>query len=611
MPGSSRSLVVAIALALAAACHAPAPPPAPPPSPPAEPAPKPFDSADLDALVRAAWAKAGVTPGPRADDATFLRRAWIDLAGVVPPPADVVAFVDDPSPDKRARLVDALLASPRFAGRMTDRWQDLLLGANAQGNVDEVAFRAWLRRRFAANEPWDRLVRDLVTASGTNSPGGAKNPVDRELSASEEEAPGVNGAVNWLLRYQGRPGDLAGAASRVFLGVQIQCAECHDHKSEPWKQSDFRALAACFARTRAVPADRDRVKGMLERFDVRDDANGPKAKKGQDPVALFEIAVTEPRALDHTPIAEDPTRRASLAAWLTSPQNPWFSASMVNRTWASLLGRGFVEPVDDVRSSSPALAPEVHRALTDAFVASGFDLRALVRTIALSEAYALAATPAGAKEGALWSTFRLEPMEASVLLDSLVAVTGVEGALAKLGADRERILIRLRRAFRFTFDVDEDDEDDTFQGTIAQALLLLDGALVAGGTSAVPGTALAELRAKKLVVKETIEALYLRTLARRPDAEELARWTAFVAEGRRAPGEDAAPAKREAESGAKGTKGEKGQAKGGGAKKKGRGPDPLDRLRNRLERDPAGPEARALEDVFWALVVSSEFFFNH
>jgi hypothetical protein len=232
-----------------------------PPTAPKTAAPITASATDIgdrvDALLEAEWKASGVSPAGPASDAQFFRRAYLDLAGTLPPPEAVTAFLADTSPDKRARAVDALLASPRYAERWAAYWEEVLLRDSAKENiVDRAALRAWLRARFAENAPWDRVARDLVTATGKSSPGGSarERRMAAAIDAAGAEDAGVNGAVNWLLQFKRSTEDLAGATSRTFLGVQIQCAQCHDHKTEKWTTTDFRRFAAAFARTRVRAA---------------------------------------------------------------------------------------------------------------------------------------------------------------------------------------------------------------------------------------------------------------------------------------------------------------------------------------------------------------------
>ena len=303
----SRSLVMLLALA---ACDRGAPPPAlAPPVAAAVPPPAPvrpalMSSADVDARLRAEWQKAGVTPTPPAGDATWLRRVWLDVAGTIPPPEVARRFLADTSADKRARMIDELLASPLWADHWTAYWDDTWMGRDARAPiVDRGAFRAWLHDVLARNVPWNEVVTKLVTATGLNSEGGPKK--DAYANEGKDGAPaGVNGAVNWTLKYVQNPQDMAGTASRTLLGVQIQCAQCHDHKTEKWKQSDFQSFAAAFVRTRLVPLDPGKGMTDVKRIEVRDlDRPAPRFSKMGDLDALMKA---KPTALDGTDLTTSP-----------------------------------------------------------------------------------------------------------------------------------------------------------------------------------------------------------------------------------------------------------------------------------------------------------------
>ena len=576
-----------VALSASAASCSSGPPSPPAASPPlttsAAAAPAPADIVGrVDALIEAEWKAAGVSPAKPATDAQFLRRAYLDLAGTLPPPEIVTAFLADPSPDKRARAVDVLLSSPHFADRWATYWEDVLIRDGAKGKlVDRAAFRAFLRARFAENAPWDQVVRELVSASGKSSPGGParERRMAAENDAVEAEAEGVNGAANWLVQYRGRAEDLAGATSRHFLGVQIQCAQCHDHKTEQWTTEDFRRFAAAFARTRIKPGE-EKEKGMARTFEVVDVKRARAGRMATDEARA--IASMTPTALDGTELpGESP--RAELAAWITGPTNPWFSKALVNRLWGLLLGRAFVEPVDDLRPSNPPRAPAVLDALAADFAAHGHDLRRLLRVICATRAYNLSAGTPEAE--ATWAAFGARPLAAPVLLDAVLAATRLDPWIEDtLGERADALRARMRQRFRFAFDVDEEGDHEDFDGTIPQALLLLNGPLVGYGSSALAGAALADVLGKQGGDAAKIEALYLRTLSRKPTAEEITRWVRFLDEATSAPEESAAP-------------------KGA--------PGPLGKIGRKLGSVAKTPRDRAYEDLFWALLDSSEFAFQH
>jgi len=627
-----RASVVCLPLALAvaaavAACDREAPPAAGPrpvasasPSP-AAPSPRSrlLTSAEVDERVRAAWTEAGVTPTPRADDATWLRRAWLDVLGTIPPPEVTVRFLADRSPDKRARAIDEMLASPLWADHWTAYWDEVWMGRDTRApDVDRGAFRAWLHDAFARNLPWNAIVTQLLTATGQNSDGGPR----RAAFADEGQAggpPGVNGAVNWALRYERTPQDMAGAASRTLLGVQIQCAQCHDHKTEKWTQKDFQSFAAAFVRTRIVPLDRGKAMGRIRRVIVRD-VDRPARRYAKMP-DLDAITKAEPAALDGTPLTGEGGVREAMAHWATSPSNPWLSHAIVNRMWGHFLGRGFVDPVDDLRPSNPAAAPALFDALASDFVASGFDLKHLVRVIVGTEAYARSAAPLdGATAKAdpdvkLWERFRVTPLGPEELLDALITATCLDAVVRATGRlDLDQVRFRVKQRYGFLFDVDEESDESDYQGSIAQALALLDGSVVATGASVLPGSALRDVLSTPGDDAAKIEALYLRALSRLPTADEVATWTKYVADAQAAL--DAQPSSAVPSSPTPAASAPRGA---GAASRRAQAPDPLRGLENRAARarTPAGrgggadARARAYEDLLWTLLDSSEFVLNH
>lgn len=547
-----------------------------------------LSSAQIDAALRDAWTKAGLTPAPRCDDATFLRRAYVDVVGTVPPSDVTTAFLADPAPDKRAKLVETLLASPAYAEHWTNYWDDVLMGAGTKANaVDRAAFRAWLRGRFAENAPWDRVVTELVAATGENSDGGPKgrSPAMADAAAAADGA--VNGAVNWTLKYETTPQDLGGSASRIFLGVQIQCAQCHDHKTEAWKQDDYRRFTAAFLRARVEARDDGKMQGQVRRVALEDFAGVPPRfpKKNPD---LQEIAKAKPTALDGTDLSKGKDTRKALAAWMTSKENPYFARAFVNRMWGHFMGRGFVDPVDDIRPSNPATAPALFDRVAADF-AIDFDVKRLIRTLAAAEAYQLSAAPIDAKadpENELWGRFHLVPLGPQELLDSIFRVTDVERTAKELGVkNMDQLRANVVRQYAFLFDTDEEDDAPDYSGTVTQALTLLNGALVAQGARAFPGSATAALVAAPGTDAEKVDALAVRVLARHATAAEKERWAAYVNDA------EASPGPRGPNSGK---------------------PVKSSLLRPLARRNPnVSPKAAAYEDLLWAMLNSSEFTFNH
>jgi hypothetical protein len=620
-----RALVVA--LASLAACHNGAAPTLHATDATGEAAvvqvePKVFGPAAIDAAIRADWARLNITPSPRVDDGRFLRRVYLDVVGTVPPPDVVTEFVKDPTPDKRAKVVDRLLASPGYAAYWATEWEDILVGWKTKEQVvDRTALREWLEAQFQANAPWDKMVSELLTATGQNSRGGRKQDVAPGTPGEmdePEDAGGepINGAVNWFLKYRDAPQDLAGNASRLFLGVQIQCAQCHDHKTEKWKQDDFRKFAACFARTRSEVIDQGKTMGKKRAEVVEIGRPLPRFLKNPE---LAPLALAHPTALDGTDFSASADTRKAVAAWMTSKKNPWFAKAITNRMWGHFLGRGFVDPIDDIRDSNLTTLPGLWGQLSDDFVAHGDDLKALIRTITATEVYQLAPAPKeapGAPKPAsdeaerFWAHFHLTPLGPNELLRSILDVTSLESSLVRNArnsrANLDRIRFQLYQRYTFLFDTDEDSEETQFEGTVAQALALLNGPLVGGGTSGVPGGALDTILSAKGDDTSKVTALYLRTLSRPPSAEELAYWVRYVTEPHLVELPDRShapppPPPREPE------KKKNGKLKPG----KPPGQDPLSRLEARDLNFKPDARRQAYADLFWALLNSSEFTFNH
>jgi len=558
-----------------------------------------FGTDGIDAALRQAWQAASLAPAPRADDSTFLRRAYVDIAGTIPPHEVVTAFLASTDPDKRKKLVESLLASPDYSEHWMNYWDDVLMGREVKGPVvDRVAFRYWLRARFEANAPWDRMVRDLVSATGQNSIGGARVKVPQAMAVplgsdvpkqGDEDASDldkINGAVNWTLRFEGAPQDLAGNASRVFLGVQIQCAQCHDHKTEKWEQDDFRRFASAFLHHRVDPLDR-KEKGVVRRVELVDLAKGGNRFAKNADVA--PIAQAKATALDGTDLEKGDGTRKALATWMTARDNPWFAKAFVNRMWGHFLGRGFYNPVDDIRAVNTPTMPELLDKIAADFVAHDYDIKHLVRTICATEAYQLAAS-ASAKpdpENTYWTRFHLVPLGPEELLNALLRATDLETSAKKAGIQNmDALRLQLVRQYAFLFDTDETDDVPDYSGTVTQALSLLNGQLVGQGARAIPGSTLDDVLAKPGDDASKIDALVMRVLSRKPTEAERAKWVSYVQIADKTPRATIPP-----------------------PKKGGPGAGPLARLGNKVP--PVDARRAAYEDVLWALLNSSEFVFNH
>jgi len=412
----------------------------------------------LDALVRAHWREAGVEPAPAVDDAAFLRRASLDLLGRIPTTTELDAYLADPAADRRARAVDRMLASDEQAEHLAEQTTELLLGRALQVPPPlRDGTRAWLRERFVAEDGWDDVARDVLTAEG-------------ELAAE--------GPAGFVLAHgrRDRTAALAGESARVFLGASIQCAQCHDHPDDPtFTQRDFYGMVAFFARTKARPtAKRSATVTVVDRR--RGEARMPLA--GDAPEKPTGEVV--PPSWFGEPVAIDaPTgRRRALADAMVG--DPAFARAYVNRTWAELFGRGWIEPVDALPRRTPP--PAVLEALARDFVANDHDVDALLRAIVLSEAYGRDSRADGSPQSiearvAAFAQAAVRPVDAEAIVKSLAVVAGAgTDDPSEMGAALRRKRGALRE-LRFTF-ADDEGASESGSGSVPQALLLQNGELV-------------------------------------------------------------------------------------------------------------------------------------
>ncbi len=361
----------------------------------------------IDARVVEQLERLHLEPSPAASDATFVRRAFLDVIGRLPTPEEVREFEHDSAPDRHARLADRLLARTEFVDYWAYKWSDVLLVTGARLRPEAVrAYSDWIRSRVAANTPWDRMVRELITAKG---------------SAVEE------GASNFFAVHQD-PEAMAENVSQAFLALSINCARCHNHPLEKWTNDQYYQFANLFARVRAKGWGGDARSGDGRRtlfVQAAGDLIQPRTGRPQPPAPL-----------DGAPIAaEDPRdRRELLADWLTSPSNPYFARAAANRVWANFFGSGVVEPVDDLRASNPASNEPLLADLAAHLVRSGFDLRDLMRQILTSHTYRRSTDvlPGNREDRRHYSRFFPRRLSAEVLSDAIADVTGVPDRFTEL-----------------------------------------------------------------------------------------------------------------------------------------------------------------------------------
>ena len=364
-------------------------------------------STPIDTLVLDQLERLHLPPSPPADDATFLRRASLDTLGRLPTPAEVDAFVGDSSPDKHARWADRLLAAPEYVDFWSYKWSDVLLVSGARLRPAAVqAYYGWIRARVADNTPWDRFVRQVVTARGSS--------VDE-------------GESNFFAIHQD-PESMAENVSQAFLSLSINCARCHNHPLEKWTNDQYYQFANLFARVRAKGWGGDPRNGDGKRqvyVESSGDLIQPRTGRAQPPAPL-----------DAPPIGpSDPRdRREVLADWLTSSGNPYFARAIANRIWAHFMGVGLVESVDDLRASNPASNERLLAALAEHLVAHRFDLKSLMREILRSQTYRRSSEilPGNRDDRRHYSRFYPRRLSAEVLSDAIADVTGVRDRFTEL-----------------------------------------------------------------------------------------------------------------------------------------------------------------------------------
>lgn len=408
---------------------------------------------EIDAALEAAWKAQGLAPAPRASDEEFVRRVYLDVVGAVPTAAQVEGFLEDAHPEKRERLVESLLASPGYARHFANLWSEVLVGAGGPDkNQDFVpaVFRPWLEKEIAARRSYPELIETLLTATGN---------------------PYTSAPVNFYGRRAFTATDVAGGVAQAFLGVRIQCAQCHDHPYEEMKQTDFQGMAAFFARMTMRPADipyeiygergmkrleereEQRVRELVQGGAAEEQAREMVRRQRPRTVEIGELtgaarlprrAEMNQKRLEKVPAevaaarpkflmgavyddAEGSTRREALAKWIANPLNPYTARALANRYWGWFMGRGFVHPVDDFNASNPPSVPAALDALARDTAESEFDLDRLVRVITLTKAYQLStAVPArGEASAPFFAHGPLKQLTPQQTFDSLQVALGV------------------------------------------------------------------------------------------------------------------------------------------------------------------------------------------
>ena len=500
-------------------------------------------AARIDGHIDAALQAHKLVAAAVADDAAFLRRAYLDLTGRIPTAEQAAQFLDGQPSNKRERLIDQLLASPQYGEHFGRVWRDWIAPAElpSEGNGGNQPIAAtrklgvWFAEQFNQNEPWDRLVHSVLTVDGEL----AEHPqaLFYSLVGTDTGIPQPAGATR--------------AVGSLFLGLQLQCAECHDDPFRAWKQSDFWGTAAFFRNTEAT-FDGRYFASVTETFGKETSAKGKRSSKKTTrndrspngsitiPAASFTNSgtVVSGKFPSGDALATDARQplRPILAQWIVSRDNPYFARAFVNRMWAYFFVRGFVNPIDDIRSDNPPSHPELLDLLTEEFLASSFDVKHLLRCIVNASVYqrTSAADPRlGSDHSArLLKAFARQPLK---LISTDMLFDSLKLALQDSALDLRTVDPKLSSKFgestpigdayqEFTrlFETNENDATD-FRHGIPQFLALMNHPRLSDGGQTVAG-----LLTAKLEPREAIEQLYLGTLSRRPTDEEYQEASRFV-----------------------------------------------------------------------------------
>ncbi|MBI3461676.1 MAG: DUF1553 domain-containing protein [Planctomycetes bacterium] len=487
-----------------------------------------YDVSWIDRLVHDRWAESKLKPSPAATDGEFVRRAYLDIVGHVPTAQEAREYIESKDKDKKGKLIGRLLAHEDYPKYWADIWSNLLIGRSPGRDINRAALQKYLRDCFAANKPWHKMVHELLTATGGSTEYAIKMNVP------------FNGATNFLLAHLGdrsMPNVPATSfATRLFLGVQVQCTQCHDHPFNDRKQDTFWGINAFFQRMKKEEHNDYSDTGQrIFRFAELKDA---PMDSGEDLFVRYErrnalIEVVPPRWIEgdlkFLESRPDLNLREELAKLITSPDNKFFAQAIVNRMWGHFLGRGIVHPLDDLGEHNPPSNPELIGRLAQNFKESNYDLKRLITWITLSVPYNLSSktTASNKEDDQLFSHYPLKQMSPEQFFDSLMVASQANKVGAKGWEDAEKMKTDLQRQFTTVFGNDENTEADTFNGTIPQALLLMNGNVIQKAISNEKGsfihTRVEEIEKNKRVKAQEVALLndlYLAAVSRYPNQRE-------------------------------------------------------------------------------------------
>ncbi len=447
-----------------------------------------------------------IPPSPQASDAVFIRRAYLDAAGILPGPSEVDKFLKDTSPEKRNRLIDELIKRSEFVDYWAYKWSDLMLvSSNHLSNEEMWSYYKWIRESVAADKPWNKFATQIITASGNTLENGAAN--------------------YWVIHRD--PLDTSENMAQAFLGINISCAHCHNHPLAKWTQKDYYGMANLFARVRlktfAPSGFRPGVGALFNDVTVY---SAPTGEFMDDRL----MVPLPPKPLDGTALSSQipGDTRQYFARWLTSAENPFFARNIVNRVWRNFMGRGLIEPVDDLRDTNPATNEELLNALVKDFVAHNYDVDQLIRTIMQSATYQTSSRPLkeNADDDKYGSHFVIRRLPAEVLLDAYSQVSqipekfdgypaGMRGMQLPDTAVKSYFLTAFGRPVR----QQTRESERTSVPTITQALHIINGETLNNKLRA-PGNSIEMLIRLGFSDEQIVDYLYLASLSRHPSDSE-------------------------------------------------------------------------------------------
>jgi len=462
--------------------------------------------------IRQAWQDNGLEPSPVADDYEWIRRVHLDIVGHIPEADVVEEFVASKDKSKRSILIDQLLDDPGYVRNWTTVWTNLCIGQNTPRRVSRDGMTKFFREAFGRGRAWNEVVFDLVSAEGHFE---------------------QNGAVNYLLAQMQDADDgvqMTAKTTRLFLGMQVQCTQCHDHPFNEWKQDQFWKFNSFFRQTGKIDHRKYDPKSGRDVDDYSEivwrDFDGPVFFEKRNGLMQVAYPIYFGSEIDPGPVTE---RRKELAKLMTSGEQPAIALAMVNRMWCHFFGYGFTRPIDDIGPHNPPTHPALMERLATEFVNSGYDPKTLIKWIANSDAYTRtsrlskknqADNPA-VGEIPMFSRVYVKPMTAEQLYDSLIIATNAHKSGRSGWEQSERQRQVWLQQFVSTFGNDEGEESSSFDGSIPQALMMMNGELVGDAVSFKSGSHLGDILSGKGSDTQKLQKIYLTSLSRLPTKGEL------------------------------------------------------------------------------------------